>query len=405
VLLVLLDHFGVGFFRSGPWALQYAYVFAWTGATGVNVFFSLSGFLIGRLLLALAGQGVSPSGVLRFWARRWLRTLPLYYIILTGLLWYDGVFDLQSYLFLQNFTFGQWQPLIVSWSLVLEEYFYLFYPILLFLLVRLTRRRLAGPRAVLAVSVGLIVACNLWRLAISYWHLSLHAPSMNPFVRLDCCAYGVLAACVAAICGDRLGETLRRRANLILPLATAMILLEGAVTVGLSVPDFAEALRFNQWGIGWFDIDTIFVTAATAIIVPTLAAAMPELRGRFGIGVRVVSRLSYAIYLIHIAVLTFMAPWLSGWMGAVPATVAMVLSTLLAAWVLHHTVELPFLRLRDRFVPDRPRVAADAAGTDWRQRREVGDVLSVAALHDAGLAAVARAAAAPRHQDRNRDPA
>jgi peptidoglycan/LPS O-acetylase OafA/YrhL len=81
------------------------------------------------------------------------------------------------------------------------------------------------------------------------------------------------------------------------------------------------------------------------------------------------------------------------------------LSTLLAAWVLHHTVELPFLRLRDRFVPDRPRVAADAAGTDWRQRREVGDVLSVAALHDAGLAAVARAAAAPRHQDRNRDPA
>ncbi|MDG1661044.1 MAG: hypothetical protein P8H40_06680 [Winogradskyella sp.] len=53
------------------------------GATGVDIFFVLSGFLIGGILLRKleAGQ-TSFSDLVRFWKRRWLRTFPNYFVVL-----------------------------------------------------------------------------------------------------------------------------------------------------------------------------------------------------------------------------------------------------------------------------------------------------------------------------------
>src|SRR3954454_24451949 len=186
ILLVLVDHFGFPLSGGGP---RTAIGFAWAGAVGVNIFFSLSGFLIGRLLLSVADEGLRFAAIGRFWVRRWLRTLPLYYVVLTFTCWYTGNYDARSYFFLQNFTFSRPQPLLVSWSLVLEEFFYLFYPLLMLLAASLSPRPLSGRRSVLSVALALIVLCNVARWAISRWGVQVEWPSVNPFLRLDCCAY------------------------------------------------------------------------------------------------------------------------------------------------------------------------------------------------------------------------
>lgn len=343
ILLVLVSHFLSPFFE---WGLGYAYGFGFTGAAGVSIFFSLSGFLIGRLLLTLADRGLGGTAIAVFWARRWLRTLPLYYVVLTFMILYSGIPGAGSYLFLQNFTFGQPQPLIVSWSLVLEEFFYLFYPLLLLAAAVVV----PGQRAVVAVSLSLIVSCNTARWAVSHWHFPVEWPSMNPFLRLDCCAYGVLAAC--AVAGGARQAWLRRWAPVILPVAALLIAGQGAVTVGLATPGFVEAIRFGAWGEFWFTLDCMWVPAVAAIAIPALAAATPVLPGLAGSAVRQVSLLSYALYLVHTVVVSVLGPVLTPWLAKVPAMMVVALASVLAAWVLNQAIERPFLRLRDRFVPD-----------------------------------------------------
>jgi len=107
------------------------------GGTGVDLFFVLSGWLLGRqLMLELRTRGTIRLG--RFWSRRWMRTLPAYYAVLLLTFLHQIVlkqnFDLRwSYLvFLQNYLTNL-PYFFVSWSLCVEEHFYLFVaPLLLF---------------------------------------------------------------------------------------------------------------------------------------------------------------------------------------------------------------------------------------------------------------------------------
>src|SRR5437868_4314520 len=79
ITLVLLHHFLLPVLRHASWVVPF---FGW-GFIGVDIFFALSGFLIGRILLKLDSTVARrPRELLRFWARRWLRTLPIYYVIL-----------------------------------------------------------------------------------------------------------------------------------------------------------------------------------------------------------------------------------------------------------------------------------------------------------------------------------
>jgi peptidoglycan/LPS O-acetylase OafA/YrhL len=109
---------------------------------GVELFFVLSGFLIGGILIKIF-QNSNSFGVREiknFWIRRWFRTLPNYYLILilNIVVVYFGVikedfsqFNWKFFLFLQNFS----QPFTgffwESWSLSIEEWFYLLFPIIL----------------------------------------------------------------------------------------------------------------------------------------------------------------------------------------------------------------------------------------------------------------------------------
>lgn len=106
------------------------------GVWGVEVFFVLSGFLIGQILIKDFTDGITLKKIMYFWKRRWFRTLPLYYaVIFVKFLFFDSSLGWKffAYIFFLQNNFVGIQFLSVSWSLVVEEWFYLLLPILLFL--------------------------------------------------------------------------------------------------------------------------------------------------------------------------------------------------------------------------------------------------------------------------------
>jgi peptidoglycan/LPS O-acetylase OafA/YrhL len=119
-------------------------VFYYLAPDGVTIFFVLSGFLIGNILLKMLQHDPLQKRLLfQFWKRRWMRTLPNYYLALIILcivhLLFDPSFTMQSawkhFIFSQNLLTNQDSSFFQeSWSLSIEEWFYLLIPALLFLL-------------------------------------------------------------------------------------------------------------------------------------------------------------------------------------------------------------------------------------------------------------------------------
>jgi peptidoglycan/LPS O-acetylase OafA/YrhL len=109
---------------------------------GVDVFFVLSGFLIGRMLLAGPRNG-SAIRFGEFYLGRAFRILPVYYFVLA--IWAIGGPDLDTiwsnFLFVNNFVPFRHQVLPTAWSLAIEEQFYLVMPLVLTAVLRLNKSR------------------------------------------------------------------------------------------------------------------------------------------------------------------------------------------------------------------------------------------------------------------------
>jgi peptidoglycan/LPS O-acetylase OafA/YrhL len=196
--LVLLTHYGaysllphVPFIHERAWQLV-------SGTTGVNIFFTLSGFLITRILLAEKAR-TGGIRIKRFYIRRFLRLSPpflLFMLLLLtgmalGLYHVRPVGVLVSFCYLYNFIpeFVKNGQLSHTWSLAVEEQFYLLWP---FLLAASTRRRavvvptivicLALAAAFLLPSVTFIHNGHIYRLAqifsVHRWFLPAAGPIM-----------------------------------------------------------------------------------------------------------------------------------------------------------------------------------------------------------------------------------
>ncbi|MBJ6368338.1 acyltransferase family protein [Snuella sedimenti] len=136
------------------------------GAIGVDLFFVLSGYLIGGLLLKLIKKHhFAWSALLTFWKRRWMRTLPNYFLILilniliAYLLGQSLPKSIALYpLFLQNIISEHPDFFTEAWSLSIEEYAYLLLPLMLFLVVfsfKKSNRESLFIKTVVLVVIGL----------------------------------------------------------------------------------------------------------------------------------------------------------------------------------------------------------------------------------------------------------
>lgn len=162
-----------------PVVLFHANVAGFTGGfVGVDIFFVISGFLITTIIHRELGEG--QFSILRFYERRARRILPaLFAVMVAGLIagWftlapsdYDhmGRSILSALLFVSNLWFWRnsggyfdgatdYLPMLHTWSLAVEEQFYIFFPLLLMLLHRIGRRLLL-PAILLLVAGSLAVA-------------------------------------------------------------------------------------------------------------------------------------------------------------------------------------------------------------------------------------------------------
>lgn len=150
---------------------------------GVSIFFVLSGYLIGGILIKLLVQ--NPMADFRlmadFWKRRWYRTLSNYFLILIILNFLSYFFSegfstlsiWRYYLFLQNF--GSPHPIDFfpeAWSLSIEEWFYLLMPSMTFIIIRLFN---LPPKKAILITAFVILIFSIGFRYVRYTNLSINS--------------------------------------------------------------------------------------------------------------------------------------------------------------------------------------------------------------------------------------
>ena len=351
VLMVVSSHAGV--LIAGWYGARDPQHLAVSGFFGVEAFFVLSGFLIGRILLGIVAAGIPPGAARRFVRRRWARTLPLYYVLLLCLVlvwrplpwqgWGPTARIVPFFLVLaQNLAWpvrGGWFG--VSWSLAVEEWFYLLFPALLFAAVR----RL-GARRGIAVAVGaFLLGPLLARIAAPATLDWNDAARTIVVLRLDAIAFGVA---LAAIDAGRWGGAIRRRRGALALAGLAVLGLQwwgGLQGGGALARRVHDVLAVDVADLGW----TLLLPALDAMRRPAPMVARV---------VEAVAARSYGVYLMHLTLLEMAgyAVAAHGWPRPLAAAAALAATVALpsASWVW---LERPILR-RVRAAPIVPVAAS-----------------------------------------------
>lgn len=327
-----------------------------TGWTGVDLFFVLSGFLIGGQLFESMKNEAKSTSLWVFYARRFLRTLPNYYVVLgvvALVLGFGGRGSFLNYkylIFIQNF--GVPPEFSQSWSLCVEEHFYVFFPLLVFAM-RPYLRRISAVQAVffaiVVLAVQSVVRAWIW-YKIRPDHLALQNVDSAfekvlghifypTYTRLDGLTLGVVMAFLKVF-HTSFWKALQKSWKLVLSVSSVVLVL-------------ALGLTWNKLSLGSNSVGYALLAVSYAgLLVPATAPGSWLNRVQIP-GVSVLARLSYAMYLTHTLALEA-AYHACQYVGASTTGPAMfVFSVVLVmtfAGILYKTVEKPFLVLRDRIL-------------------------------------------------------
>ena len=324
--------------------------FAWLsryGWAGVDIFFVLSGFLIGTQVLRplQRGERLAFGG---FYARRAWRILPAFAVVLALYVFFPALREapgLQPWWQFATFTlnllidYTHNQAFSHAWSLCVEEHFYLVFPLLAWWL---TRR--PSTWKCMGVCAGMVVLGIVLRSAV-WLHDAAIDPPRNWFIediyyptwmRLDGLLAGVMLAALRVF-REQAWARWQARSN--------AVLLGGLAVSCLAFWLFRERTGLLANALGWPLLSFGFGLLVFA------GADRHSLIGRWRVpGAGWLAGVSYSLYLshkiaFHLVQVTFGAA-LQGQRALTFATYA--LAVLLLGAVLHYLVERPFLRLRER---------------------------------------------------------
>ncbi|WP_322053974.1 acyltransferase family protein [Paraburkholderia bannensis] len=313
------------------------------GGWGVSLFFVLSGFLIGGIILRNFEPGMAFSGAKVFYQRRWMRTIPLYWTFLGisvftsiagfGLAPEVNVKCLLYIPFLQNLAWplpaGWYQE---SWSLAVEEWFYLLFP-LLFIAIPFasTRARVIGVAAVMTfVSVFLRI------LVFVKTGNTTEALQSIVFLKLD----GIAAGIFSVLLWQRCSQAIRSQKGF---LCTVGIL--GSIACYLFV--------LGEFGSYPWLLIALWPTATSAFFCMAMLGAnsidwksFPKsLAGKLFVWT---STRSYALYLCHGVIIRLMLGKGYMWQGLQVSIPMFLAASILIAEFAHQAIEKPLMRIRPR---------------------------------------------------------
>lgn len=288
ILLVVIDHSGS---MIPPTIFHYIHLFYFDG---VCIFFVLSGFLIGGIIInSVEKRGFNRSELFTFWIRRWFRTLPNYYLflfiiaILNKILIKGFPFKIiLSYLFFSQNLFTDMKVSFFgeSWSLSVEEWFYITIPLLLFVAVNFLSIKF--KKSVIILSILILLFSTFLRY---YMYLG-HFPKIQDYtrvvtMRMDNLMYGVIGAYISIYYKDFWKKYKFQFLILgILLLITWRILyyqfpnIEGFFYSNIFFPLFCTGILF---------------------LLPALSQYNLKKYNKLAIAVTYISLISYSLYLIH----------------------------------------------------------------------------------------------------------
>jgi peptidoglycan/LPS O-acetylase OafA/YrhL len=345
ITYVMFSH---GYEYSGKVISDHYY--KWLILDGVGLFFVLSGFLIGGILIRKTEAGTfSLKQLFDFWIRRWLRTIPAYFFVLIFLIGCYYVSHKQLppvwakyVVFIQNFAsphplfFGE------AWSLSVEEWFYLLLPLMLFFLLKLPGKK--QHLILICIMLVLVPVICFRRYKIGqhdYFSNGTFSDQIMKVVitRLDAIVYGVLGAWIAIYHSRKF-------------YAYKKTFFVAGVILLICTNAFVTPFLYTR-------IYPSLIPLATLCLLPALNT-LKERKGFIARILTFISIISYAMYLTnHMIVQRGIMPFIIKWFrldlaeSAMHNGIAYILFwilTIAAAYALHRLIEKPFMEIRKRWV-------------------------------------------------------
>lgn len=321
---------------------------------GVSIFFVLSGFLIGGILIKLLDYNQPTKALLAdFWIRRWFRTLPNYFLILLFLLGFSFIYNdgvtiwsaKRYFVFAQNLFYHHPHFFPEAWSLSIEEWFYLITPICIFSLTYFFR--IKSKQAILIVAISILITVLLFRM-FKYLHLEMNSIQQwdklfrkQVITRLDSLMYGVICAYIqyyAQVKWLKYKRTLLFLGMLIFAITKMSLLTEVVSNTGFYNSVFS------------FSVTSI----ATALLLPYLSD-LKSGSGKIHSVITLISLISYSMYLLNLSVVQLniinKIPWTdlinNGYLIVFMKYGTYWSLTIIGSILIYKYYEIPTTRLRD----------------------------------------------------------
>lgn len=324
------------------------------GWAGVDLFFVLSGFLISSQLFAQIKKEGGFS-LKEFYIKRFFRILPIYYFVLTIYFlfpFFNGTQLLpplwKFITFTENFgaDFEHHRSFGVVWSLCVEEHFYLLMPIILLLLLKTGIFKKGYLLLAILFAAGFVLRLYSWYDVYLHqtnglenkmtWVQTIYYPTYN---RLD----GLLAGVAIAALYNYMPVIFSRLSNYANTLIVAgLILLTVSGFLFGNNTDFVRSIfSFPTVSIG-FGCTVLGAIMPSSFLYKWKSAVLTK-----------IAQLSYALYLVHMAIILSAQTVLSGWGIAKNSSwmlVLSIISCIAVALLLHHAIEKPFMKMREQFL-------------------------------------------------------
>jgi peptidoglycan/LPS O-acetylase OafA/YrhL len=316
------------------------------GGLGVDLFFVLSGLLVSGLLFSEYKKHGEIS-VKRFYLRRGWKIYPAFYFLL-GFTYLYQLFAVGSkmrdrpffseLLFIQSYQAGFWNH---TWTLAVEEHFYVLLPLLLLFLTRRNRGATDPFRAVpylVAATCVVVLGVRIVNFLVrtDYSYLTHVFPS---HLRIDALFFGVALGYLYHFHHESFVRTLRPWRYALLVTGTGLLI--AFLFFGTPSKFYIHTFGFTQNFLG-----------AAAIVVGTLMCQIP--RNLLTVTLTTLGSYSYSIYLWHMAIYYWAIPQMreAGLSWQIRTTI-FVFGAFVIGIAAAKLVELPTLRFRDRLFPSR----------------------------------------------------
>jgi len=306
---------------------------------GVDIFFALSGFLIGGILIRMCtvSDKLTVSQTRFFLIRRWFRTVPLYIAMLfVNFLFSKYLFkniesiDWKYFFWLQGFTKSPPSFFGESWTLCIEEWFYFSFSLgLCFFTLLTVKWRIAIKYKILLFTLFYILLFTLIRIIFSNYSLTDFTITI---FRLDSIGYGVLLALLYYCFERRIKKCWLAILGLGLSLVGILLFLSHSKVGHLYM------LYYSLTGLGlgicvlWFKLASdwfkrIFLNKVIEFI----------------------SRISYSLYLVNLIVIYICLYLFRNQIQTLLLDFVILFFTILFSFITYNIIEKPFLRMRDKY--------------------------------------------------------